>query len=760
MENSYSITQATLPPFFFHPETSTNPSEPANSLDERAPEESQSSHSPPKSTEKKKFLINLTGLPTFQITPHGKSENKTESSAKPHRKSKVQKVKLPAEKNDLAKIEKIKNNRLPIGDEAECKFLDTSSRSSEAISPKSVDAISSETITPKSSASSRSSEAISPKSSSAGSRSSETSRKSSDTTTPRVRSLSVAEFSPRSLAQEKAVQKRKVYQSRKTYNPAAYFDLSKSSSQESKDSSILIQESPVNPHEGKFIIVDPIQSKKEKFEKLRIMEGYEAELFEKSLKLNPLDLKENFGSKTLMSDGLQNFYTDSIKDLALLNIFNHYNEENPFLSRAIAVVKSMQNKLLSRLQIDTRLKEFREYLVNQAISKNGVTPLIKFLYRTVDELTFLATPALMANDKENIIKTKSSFHQFMDCIAKIKDDSYQPKGEFFKKRFNKKILPIIYCLCGDSETLKYEVLTLLTKWINTEKKVQELKDLIHIFTFDQLQKMICKLEFLWNEPVEHSFVSIFSPIDKIPPKDVRDYVRLKIPFTINGEVPFSGYKSDIVWKPDQFFFKLILSLHAAFGYEKPDENGLKMEIESFLKAEDWEDVKFSDQTNKCFRILKMGCINVAFRGFYYLQLRLGNKFHKSFDLNAHKNISINFCIEKAQVYVEHIRECKVSEKNHLDPLCIIQTSWKVPFAQDNMWNCVLKLLDINMDANMDAETSKAVELHLMNLADDASIKKKLDIEMNMILNKDGKLIERSSSDVKYEDIKTGYNLLI
>jgi hypothetical protein len=146
----------------------------------------------------------------------------------------------------------------------------------------------------------------------------------------------------------------------------------------------------------------------------------------------------------------------------------------------------------------------------------------------------------------------------------------------------------------------------------------------------------------------------------------------------------------------------------------------------------------------------MGCINAALRADCYFKLRLGNKFKKSFKLDSHKNVSINFFIKENNVYAEHIREYKICENNLLDSLSIIQTSWKVPLATKSTWNCVFKLLNIKMAEDINPEISKAIEIFLINLKNDISIENEWKKNERALVKKELEEIEVKLKEIEQE----------
>lgn len=426
-------------------------------------------------------------------------------------------------------------------------------------------------------------------------------------------------------------------------------------------------------------------------------------------------------SKYTIEDRIKKLFSRVVEKHALPSLFFYQDKMAADNTRALNVIQSVQNELISATPIYDRLNVWQKFLKGYLTSQQTNT-LLKVLEIAFKKLSDLAVPKAVFQSEASDHKKlpNSGLSNFIDCI---KEKKYFPNGEKLDEKTQKKVKAIVLSFFGDSKKMQKEVIGILEEWTKTGQKIKELIDDVHAATFDYMAENIYLVEHLWNEPLEHFIKDIPLTIDNISTTDlimyyIRDKQTLSIPITINGEKPFEGYKEGMKSTPKEFLFQFLSGLYDAHGFNK---DKLNQEVDQLLQTGE-KKKNASSEMLRCLRLLKMGCIESSFRINVLLKHRLDD-LPKGFIMN-NENVSLNFHIEKdypEKTHVEQIRDYQIT-KDDIDntKCCTIPISWKVFYPRDDIWNCVMKLQKYEMHENI-----KVLQRYLINLASDDSIEKKL-----------------------------------
>lgn len=425
-------------------------------------------------------------------------------------------------------------------------------------------------------------------------------------------------------------------------------------------------------------------------------------------------------SKYTVEEQIKKLFSRVVEKHALPSLFFYQDKTAADSTRALNVIQSIQNELISATPIHDRLNVWQNVLKD--LTSQQANTLLKVLEIAFKKLSDLAAPKAVFQSEASDHKKlpKSGLSNFIDCI---KEKKYFPDREKLDEKTQKKVKAIVLSFFGDSKKMQKEVIGILEEWTKTGHKIKELMDDVHAATFDYVAENIYLVEHLWNEPLEHFIKDIPLTIDNISTADaimyyIRDKQTLSIPITINGEKPFEGYKEGMKSTPKEFLFQLLSGLYDAYGFNK---DKLNQEVDQLLQTSEKKKNESSEMF-RCLRLLKMGCIESSFRINVLLKHRLDD-LPKGF-IMKNENVSLNFHIEKdypEKTHVEQIRDYQIT-KDDIDntKCCTIPISWKVFYPRDDIWNCVMKLQKYEMHENI-----KVLQRYLINLASDDSIEKKL-----------------------------------
>jgi len=342
-----------------------------------------------------------------------------------------------------------------------------------------------------------------------------------------------------------------------------------------------------------------------------------------------------------------------------------------------------------------------------------------------------------ANCKDTTIEGGGNLHNFITHISLLKNKNYplplkangKACGVLTRLSVHDRINGVLGKVFSSE---RKKVVKQLKRWNDTARRVKELQfDVPHrISTF--LLKYIPSFDHQWIEPVAHSLEQLCNPIDQISPYDMwSHYIRTR-EFTINEKTV--EIVPGTVEKPKEFLIQLLSEFYRAFGF-KVHQALLTKEIHKLVrKGKNWQDFSedvFSGQTQKIFKQLRGGCVNVALRAHSYLNLRFEEMNDGPLQLSCQEDCNkLDFSIDpenEENWHVTHYKTYKFNAKNEVKnrEKGSLDISWKVSFPRNGKWHCVLKILKVKIGPNTEEGLAKLIKYYLTSMKDDLYIEEKL-----------------------------------
>lgn len=483
------------------------------------------------------------------------------------------------------------------------------------------------------------------------------------------------------------------------------------------------------------------------FEKLRKVQDKDVESFE-----NALINSEEWTWKPLypktVEEIVEELFAKTLEGDALSNLFFYQDKETSKFIRTLNIIQTVQNQLLGSILQHNGIKERQQILKKYLVSKQAYTHFTKTLCETFKKLSDLMEAKILFQ-KGTIDNATSSTNVLKNFIDYIKAGKYscEEKGE---GKINKKVHAIVLSFLGDNKKKQDNVLRIVNDWSNTDLMVKEYLNNMENNTYDYLANNISKVKHLWTEPLKHDLKGMPTPIDEISPKDVyENYSRLKCLVKIQNDPPFPGANFA---SSAECLLTLMSSLYDAYGFTIDDKK-LKLEIYKLGQVTTWNEYIFSKESLECFRLLKMGCVNTAFRADYFLKRRLD--LPQDFFTKI-ENTALEFFIDKQNpenTYVEQLRKYQIhSQDIGHTKCCVFPISWKVFYPLDDKWRCELQLKNVEM-----LENANMLQKHFINMRSDEVIKKMMGDEIKEKMTKEEPSnISDEVIEKQLEEIKIGH----
>jgi hypothetical protein len=423
---------------------------------------------------------------------------------------------------------------------------------------------------------------------------------------------------------------------------------------------------------------------------LKMLQEDEADDFEKKLKLNKLAYSENCTTHKQLEQKIEELFNQMIQKQALPSLFLYPDKTTADRCRTLDIIKNIQNELIASTSIYSRLKECQKVLDEYLIQNKSYTLSMKLLHETLKKLSDCAEPKnlvpeqLVNNNNNNNNKLPTTgLSDFVACVKEVQK--------------YKKVKPVVLKILGDEKKIQESVIQILKDWANTEKRSKEYLEKIRSDTLDFIVKNIFKMEHLWSEPIEYEHAK-FPNIDNISANEIiQSFAIHRIPLNIDG-LSLGGEKDftrnvtvENFTAPLDFLIKIISNFYTALNFTIIDKDKIKKEMNQLFRLENWEKGDFSDETNQCLRLLKMGCAKTSLRSDYYLKCRLQAWFGDSFSLESERE-AINFYFDRQKherPYVEHVLKykTKIGQNCYSFPV-----SFKLffPKQEETTWDCVMQ----------------------------------------------------------------------
>jgi len=418
-----------------------------------------------------------------------------------------------------------------------------------------------------------------------------------------------------------------------------------------------------------------------------------------------------------------------IEEQSAENLFlEERSREKVNFSRTAEIIKILQNELLALSPISKRIKVCKNLLIYYSIENKSKTLFFNFLYNFLEKLILLTKSKNLNNLV--LVDKSENLNEFIETISQIKNNTHYPDSLHYNSsnmtELNKKLSKILVKFFNDEKKESKKVFSFIAEWNDTSKKVNQLTPVI----IDKVERVLLsyfiKMDFIWNEPVMHELKEIlYSPIDQITPRDMLGHYIRCLEFSINGKMFDISEVTDL-GNSGCFIFKLLCELYRELGFFI-DNNSLYGQVGKLLKIKKWDEAEFPKETQQCFRLLKMGCVNVGLRSLEYLRCRLDGIKEGPLKLSSDKVLGLNFHIDPnnhKNTYVEHKRSFKIYTKNE-PTQAILETSWKVFWPSAFFWPCLLKVSDIKFAKNAEIGLVKLIQYHATTLKEDVYVEEKI-----------------------------------
>jgi hypothetical protein len=418
---------------------------------------------------------------------------------------------------------------------------------------------------------------------------------------------------------------------------------------------------------------------------------------------NPINLKDLKFSKEyeddctaaiiskIAEDLIKTEIEEQAKSKKMLGALLWRLEESP---RAIELVGIIQNILIPSSPIFKRLKTMhhRYHFYNETLNN------------TLEDLTTLRPSE---GPHKGLVSKGINLNRFLFKIDNL----------------DKKIKTLILHAFGDSKKSQKEVLEVLRKWSDS-RAIKELIPKMNTWTSESIARQnISCIEYIWTEKIDNQ--CILQPIDKTSFKDMREsYFR---DGRIVGKILINGISLEIKEPCDEatFWMEFLSKMYGTFGFEIPiwgnkEQLSLKSQISALIICDKNDVGGYTDETLKCFKLLKMGSIISWGRADMYLRLGLYDlttdtqlSLHPSRSLDLNK-IHYNFYIDKKDPehsYVEQIKTYNLcASLDHI--LSEFPVSWKVYSPKQEIWNCCLRILNVPIYEDA-GENIPCIEKHMV-----------------------------------------------